>query len=214
MDSGIYRRRFAVNLSPLEIRKHEFRKKLRGYDPDEVVSFLDIVSMEYENLVHQNSMLNEKLTMMESQIKKYRTMETTLQETLLSAERSREETLKTAKKQAEILIREAEVRAASILDEGRHALIRLRNTFSELKMHKDSYPAKLKALVTAQAELFTQYSFAEERAFEKMEAKVELSGEERQSPAKRSPRQKIEDEILGGDAVQPESPGDNDPGPK
>jgi cell division initiation protein len=206
-----------VNLSPLEIRKHEFRKKLRGFDPDEVAAFLDIVSMEYENLVHQNSMLNEKLVMMESQLKKYRTMETTLQETLLSAERSREETLKTAKKQAEIVIREAEVRAASILDEGQHSLVRLRNTFSELKVHKDTYLAKLKALVTAQAELFKQYSFAEERAFEKAEERVDLSGEDRrpspppqQQPPRRSPLQKIEDEMMGNGIIQANSLHDED----
>ncbi len=176
-----------MNLSPLEIRKHEFRMKLRGYDPEEVAAFLDIVSMEYENLVHQNSMLNEKLTMMESQLKKFRNMESTLQETLLSAERSREETLKIAKKQAEIIIREAEVRAAAVLDEGQHSLVRLRNTFNELKMHKDTYLAKLKALVNAQAELFRQYSFAEERAFEKVEERVELSSDERRGPQPHQP---------------------------
>lgn len=152
---------------------------MRGFDPDEVMAFLDIISMEYENLVHQNSMMNEKLAMLETQLKKFRNMETALQDTLLSAERSREETMKIAKKQAEIIVREAEIKAASILDEGQNALVRLRNSFNELKMHKDTYLAKLKALVTAQAELFTQLSFNEERAFERIGEKVVLSSEDR-----------------------------------
>lgn len=202
-----------MNLSPLDIRKHEFKKKMRGYDPEEVVSFLDIVSMEYESMVQQNSMLNEKLAMMESQIKKYRTMETTLQETLLSAERSREETLKIAKKQAEIVVREAEIKASAIIDEGQNSLVRLRNTFNELKMHKDTYLAKLKALVTAQAELFKQYSFNEERAFERMSERVEISEDERKQPQvtpppvimqsqhhqRRMPSQKLEEGMLRSD---------------
>jgi len=158
-----------VNLTPLDIRKHEFRKKFSGYDPEEVMAFLDIVSMEYENLVQENSVLNEKLTMMDNQLKKYRTIETTLQETLLTAERSREETIKIAKKQAEVIIREAEVRAAAVIEEGQNSLLRIRNSFNELKMHKDTYLAKLKALVNTQAELFRQYSFGEEKAFEKTE---------------------------------------------
>jgi cell division initiation protein len=197
-----------VNLSPLDIRKHEFRKKMRGYDPDEVASFLDIVSMEYENLVHQNSMLNEKLAMMESQLKKYRNMESTLQETLLSAERSREETLKIAKKQAEIVVREAEIKASAIMDEGQNSLVRLRNSFNELKMHKDTYLAKLKALVTAQAELFKQYSFSEERAFDRVSERVDLTGEERKQPQvtpppqqRRTPPQKLEDGMLRTNTV-------------
>lgn len=194
-----------MNLSPLEIRKHEFRTKLRGYDPEEVSAFLEIVSMEYENLVHESSMLNEKLSMMESQLKKYRNIETTLQDTLLSAERSREETVNTARKQADIIVREAELKAAAMLEESQHSLVRLRNVFNELKMHKDSYLARLKALVNAQAELFSQYSFGEERAFEKVEEKVDLSGVERrgtqvqpQSPARR-PTPRKEDE--GGRAL-------------
>jgi cell division initiation protein len=179
-----------VNLSPLDIRKHEFRKKLRGFDPDEVMEFLDIISMEYENLVQQNSVLNEKISMMDNQLKKFRNIETTLQETLLSAERSREDTVKNAKKQAEVIIREAEVKAASIIDEGHNSFVRLRNSFNELKMHKDTYLAKLKTLVNTQAELFRQYSFSEEKAFEK----IELAGEETKSP-RRTPFQKIEDDI-------------------
>ncbi len=194
-----------MNLSPLDIRKHEFKRKLRGLDPDEVASFLDIISMEYENLVHQNSMLNEKLAMMESQIKKYRNMETTLQETLLSAERSREETLKIARKQAEIVVREAEIKASAILEEGQNSLVKLRNSFSELKMHKDTYLAKLKALVTAQAELFKQYSFSEERAFDRVGERVDIAGEEQKQPQivtppapqqRRMPPQRLEEGML------------------
>ncbi len=199
-----------MNLSPLEIRKHEFRKKLRGYDPDEVMAFLDIVSMEYENMVHQNSMLTERLAMIESQIKKYRNMEATLQDALLSAERSREETLKTAKKQAELIVREAEIKASAILEEGRHALVRLRNTFSELKTHKDVYFAKLKALVNAQSELFAQYSFAEERAFEKFEEKTDSTLDERkpQNQQRRVPAQKTGDSVARENPMSPNRAGD------
>jgi len=179
-----------VNLTPLDIRKHEFRKKFSGFDPEEVMAFLDIVSMEYENLVQENSVLNERLAMMDNQLKKYRTIETTLQETLLTAERSREETIKIAKKQAEVIIREAEVRAAAVLEEGQNSLLRIRNSFNELKMHKDTYLAKLKALVNTQAELFKQYSFGEEKAFDRVEQPaIELK------PSRRSPIQQIEEDI-------------------
>jgi cell division initiation protein len=187
-----------VNLSPLDIRKHEFKKKMRGYDPEEVMAFLDIVSMEYENLVQQDSVLNEKLGMMESQLKKFRNIETTLQETLLSAERSREDTVSLAKKQAEVIVREAEVRAAAIIEEGQTSLLRLRNTFNELKMHKDTYLAKLKALVSTQSDLFKQYTFGEEKQFEK----IELAGEKGKA-SRRTPLQKIEDDIREN-VAQPE----------
>jgi cell division initiation protein len=177
-------RRDTVNLSPLDIRKHEFKKVFRGYDSEEVMAFLDIVSMEYENLVLQNATLSEKLAMTENHLKKFRDIEYTLQEALLSAERVREDTIKNAKNQADIIIREAEIKAASITEEGRNSLTRLQNSFAELKIHKDAYLAKLKAIVGTQLELLKQYSFSEEKIFEKAKPAFEERKPMRFAPSK------------------------------
>ncbi len=50
-----------MNISPLDIRKHEFKKSIRGFDPDEVVTFLDMISIEFENLIRENSLMKEKI---------------------------------------------------------------------------------------------------------------------------------------------------------
>ncbi len=159
-----------MNISPLDIRKHEFRKSLRGFDVEEVSAFLDLISVEYENIVRENALLNEKLKEYNNQLKKYHDIEGTLQETLLSAERAREETVNTAKKQADVIIREAEVKAASIIEDGRKVFARLRNAIVELKIHKESYLSKLKALTKAQLEMFDSFSFDEEQAVDRIEA--------------------------------------------
>ena len=142
---------------------------MRGYDVDEVRAFLDMVSMEYENFVRENALLNEKVKEYNSQLKKYHDIEGTLQETLLSAERAREETVKTAKKQAEVIIREAEVKAASIIEEGRRVFSSLRNKVVELKVQKDAYLTKIKSLINAQMEIFDKFSFPEEEKIEKVD---------------------------------------------
>jgi cell division initiation protein len=163
MQHGITRRK-SMNITPLDIRKHEFKKKFRGYEPDEVTSFLDMVSMEYEQLLTRNMILQEKVQNYESQLKKYHDIEGTLQETLLSAERAREDTLKNAKKQAEIIVREAEVKAASTLEDTRQTIAELRNAIMFLKVQKESYISKLRALANAQLEMFSKISFdAEEK---------------------------------------------------
>ncbi|MCE5250347.1 DivIVA domain-containing protein [bacterium] len=172
-----------MNISPLDIRKHEFRKTMRGFDPDEVTAFLDMISMEYETLVRDNALMNEKVANLDSQLKKYRDIESTLRETLLSAQKAREDTIITAKKQAEVIVREAEVKAASIIEEGRNALTRLRSAFTELKVHKDTYLTKIKALTKAQLDVFEQYTFSEEKKLEDMkpisdEGTVETSRKE------------------------------------
>ena len=151
-----------MNITPLDIRKHEFKRVLRGYDVDEVQAFLDMVSVECENLINKNAVLEEKVQNFEIQLKKYHDIEGTLQETLLSAERAREETVKTAKKQAEVIVREAEVKAASVIEDGREQFSELRNAINALKVQKESYIGKLTALMNAQQEMFSKISFEEE----------------------------------------------------
>ncbi|MFC1490756.1 DivIVA domain-containing protein [Candidatus Latescibacterota bacterium] len=155
-------------ISPLDIRKHEFKKSMRGYDVDEVAAFLDMVSMEYENFVRENAVMTEKIRDYNLQLKKYHDIEGTLQETLLSAERAREETVNIAKKQAEVIIREAEVKAASIIEDGRRVFTELRNRLIELKIQKDSYLTKIKSLMLAQMEIFDNVSFPEEDKIEQI----------------------------------------------
>ena len=175
-----------MNISPLDIRKHEFKKSLRGYDVDEVTAFLDIVSMEYENLIRESAFLNEKVKTSDIQLKKYHDIESTLQETLLSAERAREETVITAKKQAEIIIREAEVKAASLIEDGRKILTRLQNQINELMIQKDTYLSKIKALINTQLETFENISLPEEDRFKKIDSVFkdeETPGSETDEPA-------------------------------
>jgi cell division initiation protein len=152
-----------VNISPLDIRKHEFKKSLRGYDTDEVSVFLDMISADLETLVHENSTLKEQIADINKQLKKYLEIESILQKTLLTAEKVREDTIENAKKEADIIIREAQVRASSTVEEGRSELSRLKKVVTELKVHKDTYLAKLTALVNAQLELYKEYTFDEER---------------------------------------------------
>jgi len=177
-----------VNISPLDIRKHEFKKSIRGFDPDEVVTFLDMVSIEFENLIRENSLMKEKIAGLDSQLKKYRDIESTLQGTLLSAQKAGDETLKISKKQADVIIREAEVKAASIVEKGRNELSGLLSTFTELKIQKESYRAKLKALVTAQLEMLEELAFNEEKILNKFSAESEIE-KDVASPA---PEQQIE----------------------
>lgn len=162
-----------MNISPLEIRKREFKKSLRGYDSEEVMAFLEIVSVELENCVRENAMQKEKMASLEVQIKKYYDMESTLRETLLSAQRAREETIDTAKKHAEVIIREAEVKAAAIIEEGRREINRLRSTFIELKIQKENYLTKIRSMIASQLEMLKNVEFVEEKVVEKIDMPVE-----------------------------------------
>ena len=70
-----------MKITPLDIENHAFGKKMRGFDPQEVQSFLHLVSEEYEKLFAENLKLQEDLGAMEKLLEEHRGRETTLRET-------------------------------------------------------------------------------------------------------------------------------------
>ena len=193
-----------MNITPLDIRKHEFRKVFRGFDSEEVTTFLDMISVEYENFIRENALLTEKTANLDNQLKKYRDIESTLRETLLSAQRAREDTIAIAKKQSEVIIREAEVKAASIIEEGRTVLSKLRNSFTELKIQKDSYLIKIKALTEAQLKILEQCSFSEEMKAEKIDTILEDVTVAEPEPRETAPQNNYNDAPLSRETFFPE----------
>lgn len=176
---------------------------MRGYDPEEVSAFLDMISGEFENLVRTNAQLSEKNAMQKTQIEKYREMERTLQDSLVTAQRAGEDTIESAKRQADLIIREAEVKAVSIIEDGRTKLSRIMNVIADLRIHKDTYLTKLRALTESQLDLFDRYAFPEEEKFDAMK-----SAFDEHETGKRNPQPDPEDESVDDepdeDPVEPE----------
>jgi cell division initiation protein len=113
-------------ITPLEIRKQEFRKALRGYDPHEVKSFLEMVSTELENLLRENASLSERVKDLDGKIEDYRRMEKILQDTLTTTQRAADELKNGAKKEAETIIANARVEVQKYLKESQSELARIK----------------------------------------------------------------------------------------
>jgi len=104
-----------IDLTPLDVRKKrgDFRRILRGYDPEEVDTFMELVAERFEELVRQNLILSERTESLEGQLKALEGRESAVQEALVSAQKLREEVNEQSRRDAEILrdqaLREAEI---------------------------------------------------------------------------------------------------------
>lgn len=123
-------------ITPLEIRKQEFRKSLRGYDPHEVKSFLEMVSTELENLLRENASLSERVKDLDGKIEDYRRMEKILQDTLTTTQRAAEELKNGAKKEAETIIANARVEVQKYLKESQSELARIKEETKMIEHQK------------------------------------------------------------------------------
>ena len=49
-----------MKLTPLDIRRQEFKRVVRGIDPEEVSVFLDMVAGEFERILRESKALSEE----------------------------------------------------------------------------------------------------------------------------------------------------------
>lgn len=104
-----------MNLTALEIKQQTFEKSLRGYDVNEVKSFLNVVSSEWEHLVTKSKDQENEISRLKDKLKHFEKVEEALHETLQSAKASADQRISGAKVESETKIQKAELEAEKII---------------------------------------------------------------------------------------------------
>ena len=139
-----------MRITPLDIRKQPFRRTLRGFDPDAVNSFLEMVASEYETIIKQNNEFATQIKSLEQRLDSYIKIERVLNETLLTAQKATDEARVNAQKEAELIIKDAMIRAERYEDESRQTVLSLESELVSLRNQRDSFLARFKAMLTTQ----------------------------------------------------------------
>lgn len=139
-----------MRITPLDVRKQEFRRSVRGFDCDEVRAFMTTLADEYEIVLVDNKQLREKLMSQEDKLGEYQTMERTLRDTLMTAEKLMQETRENANKEGELIIQEAKLKAKEVLQECRLRTEELRREIDGLRKEKEAYLGRFKSLAESQ----------------------------------------------------------------
>jgi cell division initiation protein len=142
-----------VKITPMDIKNQDFKRVMRGFDPVEVNTFLEMLSNEVEKLVREQKENRERVMELETQLKDYKLLEKSLQQALLQAQESASQSRDQSNKEAEIIIKQAETRAGEIVHDARTSLSRLRNEIEQLKTIRETMVSRLKILLNSQLEL-------------------------------------------------------------
>jgi len=102
-----------IDLTPLDVRKKrgDFKKVLRGYDPQEVDVFLELVADRLEDLVREVLQLRERADTLQKQVSSQTGREHAVQEALVTAQELRKEIRGQADREAELILQEVQVEA-------------------------------------------------------------------------------------------------------
>ena len=122
-----------MKLTPMDINNKEFKKIIRGYNPEEVDEFLDKIVEDYEALYKENANLKEKVAAMNERLEHYSKIEATIQNTLVLAQNAAEQAKGSAKKEAEIIIKNANDTAQKVLDKSHNDVMRINDEYDRVK---------------------------------------------------------------------------------
>ena len=140
----------AFQLTPLDVRKQEFRRSLRGYEPVGVEDFRGRVADELERILREKTVLEERLAALGEQLQVFRERERAMNEALVAAQQLREDSRSAALREAQVIVREAETEARRVLDEARAAEIDVRRQMAETERQFQAYLGGFRALLERQ----------------------------------------------------------------
>jgi DivIVA domain-containing protein len=120
-----------IDLTPLDVRskRGDFKKLMRGYDPQEVDGFLEIVAERLEALIRENMALKERAGVLQAQVSSQTDREQAVQAALVTAQELRADIRTQAQREAENIVKAAETEGRRLVAEAEAAArTKLRNS--------------------------------------------------------------------------------------
>lgn len=137
-----------MRVTPMDIRQQQFTIRMfRGFDVQEVDTFLEDLAGDFEALLKENALLKEELQVLEERTRGLEDRERVLQETLVTTHKVVEEMKEGARKEAALVVREAELQAEKNLEAARAQVATIQAEVSALKRTRQQLTESLRSTV-------------------------------------------------------------------
>jgi cell division initiation protein len=168
-----------MKVTPLDLRQTQFATGLRGYDKNEVRSFLADAADDYEQALRDIDRLRQDLSRAEQDLAEHRDREINLRNTLLTAQRLADQIRENAETEAKMILREAEGRADLAIQKAQGRLEEIEREINELRLRRRDVEATLETSISAMSNAL---EFVRAKVREEKDEKV-LLHRPRQIPA-------------------------------
>ncbi len=151
-------------ISPVEIKKHEFSRAVRGYDPIEVRNFLETIAAEIERMGESLRNQTSEIEVIRAELSAFQRMEHNMREAMVNVQETLKDAREGARKESDLMRREAEVIAERIISDARKKGEDVRRELETLGHRRDSLARKLRALLRSELELIEMLEDDEPKA--------------------------------------------------
>jgi DivIVA domain-containing protein len=140
----------SFHLTPLDVRRYDFGRSLRGYDPERVEQFREQVATELERLSRQIQDLEGKARGFNDQLRQFRERDKALNDALVSAQQLRTDIREQTEREAQLIIREARSTAEQQAEDARSDLRRIEEALVSMERSRRAFLAQLRVICERQ----------------------------------------------------------------
>ena len=133
---------------PMDIHRQTFAQKLRGFDPEEVRSYLALVAEEFAALQRERDTLAMEVQSLTGLVEDHRQRENILKNTLLTAQRVSEEIKENARRHAENVVKEAELQADKLLELAQRRAYDVEKAILDLRSYQTGLRTEIRSFIT------------------------------------------------------------------
>lgn len=136
-----------MKVTPLDLRQQRFKTVLRGFDRDEVRTFLEDAAEDFEDAIREEERLRQDVTRLEAILAEHRSQEKNLRNAILTAQKLADDIRENAQQEGARIVREAEGRADLLLQKGQARLEDIQREIDGLRMKRREVETSLEALM-------------------------------------------------------------------
>lgn len=167
----------------IDILNHTFSRALRGYDPEEVDSFMQEMADTLARLGDERVRLGNQVAELERRLAEHADRENMLRETLLASQRMMEDLKNSAQKEAQLIIDSAHSRAENLTNQANLRLARILDEISEARKLKAQFEFKVRSVIEGHLKLL-ELGQMEDARMERATAALSRRTDERAQPGK------------------------------
>lgn len=144
-----------ARLTPLDLRKQEFKQSALGLNKDQVHDFLEMVAEELEVLIRERSVLQGDLKDLQSELDKYKEIEHSMHAALVMAKESATQAVKAAEMEADAILSQARTEKNALLFAAKDQLNDIQNEIRDLKLRRDGFVMNFRTILNTHMEALT-----------------------------------------------------------
>jgi len=142
-----------MELTPNEMKNHQFANQMRGYDKEEVKAFIDGAAGALENAFAENEKLNRDNQSLNVRYEELKGLEDTIRSAVLEAQKNANQIIANAKKESELILSEAKLESEKTLDSKQKQMGDLEQKIQKLEYTKEQFYSKLRSEIEAHLKL-------------------------------------------------------------